>query len=136
MFSLPRPIQYRQLTFASINRHAYASRILVVEDEELLRFMICEVLRDGGLEVVEVANADAALVYLNTTDNIDLVFTDVNMPGSMDGIGLAHAVNDNFPEVKVMVTSGKATSDAVAPNLFIPKPYRPFDLLDMMKAAL
>ena len=51
------------------------ARILVVEDEDLLRFVICEVLRENGLEVVEVTNADAAFEYLKTKDSIDLVFT-------------------------------------------------------------
>ncbi len=112
------------------------ARILVVEDEDLLRFVICEVLREDGLDVVDVANADAAMHYLNTKDNIDLVFTDVNMPGSMDGIALAQAVNDNFPKVKVIVTSGRLETIDVAPNAFIPKPYPVYGILDKIKAAL
>ena len=112
------------------------ARILVVEDDTLLRFVICEVLRGGDLEVVEVANADAALHYLKTKDSVDLVFTDVNMPGSMDGLELAHAVNENFPEIKVVVTSGNPPASPTAPNPFIPKPYVVYDVLDKIKASL
>ena len=112
------------------------ARILVVEDDNLLRFVICEVLRDGDLEVVEVANADAALLYLKTKDSIDLVFTDVNMPGSIDGLELAQAVNENFPEVKVLLTSGNTPAASTGPNPFIPKPYVVYDVLDKIRAAL
>ena len=112
------------------------ARILVVEDEDLLRFVICEVLRENGLEVVEVTNADAAFEYLKTKDSIDLVFTDVNMPGRMDGVALAHSVNDNFPEIKVIVTSGRQLVSPVAPNPFIAKPYEIYDVLGKIKAEL
>ncbi len=112
------------------------ARILVVEDDSSLRFVICEVLREGDLEVVEVANADAALRYLETIDSIDLVFTDVNMPGSMDGIELAHAVNENFPEVKVVVTSGRPPPAPLDSIPFIPKPYAVHSVLNTIRAAL
>ncbi len=112
------------------------ARILVVEDDPLLRLVICEVLRDGYLEVVEVANADATLHYLKTKDSIDLIFTDVNMPGSMDALELAHAVNENFPEIKVVVNSGNTSASPTAPNPFIPKPYVVYDVLEKIKASL
>lgn len=111
-------------------------RILVVEDDTPLRFMICEVLRDGNLEVIEAENADAALSYLKEKDHIDLVFTDVNMPGSMDGLALAHAVNENFPQVKVIVTSGRPPPATVERVPFIPKPYGVYDVLEKIKASL
>jgi len=113
-----------------------ASRILVVEDDAPLRFVICEVLREGDLEVVEANSADAALIYLETNDRVDLVFTDVTMPGSMDGFELARAVTEQFPTVKLIVTSGKPPPSGLHPIPFIPKPYVVYDVLDVIRAAL
>lgn len=99
--------------------------ILVVEDESLLLFSIAEDLRDAGFTVLEARNADEAIKQLEACPEIRLLFTDIDMPGSMDGLRLSAAVRDRWPPVKIIVTSGKQNpgADALPDGLFIPKPY-------------
>lgn len=99
--------------------------VLVVEDEPLLRSLLADELRDAGLNVVEAANADEALAYVHVNRNIDLVFSDIQMPGSLNGIGLAASLRATDPALPVILTSGNVVPDTV-PDLsaFIPKPYR------------
>ena len=95
-------------------------KVLVVEDEAVLRSQLSDVLRDAGLIVFEAAGADSALDILATDPDIALVFTDVQMPGSMDGLGLARHVRSTFPKVRLIVTSGQARPGEPR---FIQKPY-------------
>lgn len=98
--------------------------VLVVEDDPLVRVTICEGLRDAGLSVVEAASADEALSYLGAGQRIDLVFTDVQMPGRLDGIGLARQLRARDPALPIVVTSGTAVLPAdLGGALFLPKPY-------------
>ena len=98
--------------------------VLVVEDDPLVRVAICEVLRDAGLCVIEAASADEALSYLGAGQRIDLVFTDIQMPGRLDGIGLARRLRSRDPVLPVVLTSGTAISpDDLGGALFLPKPY-------------
>lgn len=100
--------------------------VLVVEDEPLIRMVAADALADGGIMAWEAGDADEALEVLEQHPRIGLVFTDVNMPGEMDGLGLAHEVSGLRPDMKVIVTSGAATvADADLPNdgMFLPKPY-------------
>src|SRR3546814_931318 len=80
--------------------------VLVVEDEVLIRLMVSDELRDAGFRVVEAANADDAMAYLQAGEPADLVFSDVRMPGSMDGIALAEKLRSDFPHVRIVLTSG------------------------------
>src|SRR5258708_20706549 len=82
--------------------------ILLVEDDILERLTTAEELRGAGFAVVEAVNADEALKILQTSAQIDLVITDVRMPGSVDGVGLAVAMRSNWPRFKVMVMSAEA----------------------------
>jgi CheY-like chemotaxis protein len=83
--------------------------ILVVEDEVLIRFVIADYLRECGYHVMEAANAAEAVALLEVeAAPIDLVFSDVQMPGDMDGFGLAHWVRDNRPGLPIILTSGNA----------------------------
>lgn len=101
-----------------------AARVLVVEDEVLIRLALADELRTAGLLVVEAATADEALSYLDAGDPIDLVFSDVNMPGSLDGLGLARRMREDYPSLPIILTSGTPRShDADGIGLFIPKPY-------------
>ncbi|ESQ82072.1 hypothetical protein AEAC466_19330 [Asticcacaulis sp. AC466] len=112
-------------------------KILLVEDEPLLRFVIVETLRDANLDVVDFCSADDALAYLVTKDDVDLIFTDINMPGAIDGLGLAHAVKEDFPRVKVILTSGRSRStDELAGLPFISKPYIVHDVIETIRATL
>ena len=83
--------------------------VLIVEDEPLIRMGTASLIEDAGFKVHEAGNADEAIRILELHDEIRLIFTDVNMPGSMDGLKLAHYVRGRWPPVKIIVTSGKAT---------------------------
>jgi CheY-like chemotaxis protein len=98
--------------------------ILVVEDEVLIRILICDALRDAGARVVEAENADEALAYLAADPSLHLVFSDVRMPGSMDGLQLLSRIAADFPHVKTVLTSGHLSpSEAPGDTLLITKPY-------------
>lgn len=109
--------------------------ILVVEDELLIRLMTSEELRDAGYGVIEACNADEALVVLGSGVHVDLVFTDVRMPGSTDGLGLLGYINTNFQTLPVILTSGHLTSQEARASgavNFLAKPY----LLEMVVSAV
>jgi CheY-like chemotaxis protein len=100
--------------------------ILVVEDEVLIRMMAVRVAEDSGFEALSAASADEAISILESRSDVRLVFTDVNMPGSMDGLRLAHAIRGRWPPVELLVTS--AFGDITAKDLpergrFLAKPY-------------
>ena len=98
--------------------------VLVVEDEILIRELVAEELEVAGYTVVIANDADQAIAILEARQDIHLVFTDVNMPGSMDGLKLAAAVRDRWPPVHIIITSGKIRPLEIPANaLFIPKPY-------------
>lgn len=109
-------------------------RILVVEDEVMLRYVICEVLRDGGLTVVEAASGDEALEFLRTDGYIDLVFSDIQMPGAIDGIALAAHIHEEFPATQVLLTSGRARVNEHVP--FVAKPYLVTTVLETIHTML
>jgi CheY-like chemotaxis protein len=81
--------------------------VLIVEDEPLLRMLAVEVVQEAGFIAIEARDADEAVVLLESRTDITLLFTDINMPGSMDGLKLAHAVRDRWPPIKIWVVSGK-----------------------------
>jgi two-component system, response regulator PdtaR len=81
--------------------------ILVVEDNALIRMAAMDLMVVAGFEALEASNADEAIQVLESRPDIHLVFTDVNMPGSMDGVKLSHYIRDRWPPVKLIVASGK-----------------------------
>jgi CheY-like chemotaxis protein len=98
--------------------------VLVVEDETLIREFVAEELEEAGYTVVIASNADQAIAILEARQDIHLVFTDIDMPGSMDGLKLAAAVRDRWPPVHIIITTGKVRPLEIPANaLFIPKPY-------------
>ena len=100
--------------------------VLVVEDEPLIRILAVEFIEEAGFEVVEAENADEAVQILESRPDIRIVFTDIDMPGSMDGIKLAAAVRDRWPPIEIIVVSGhKRHVDIALPEraVFFPKPY-------------
>lgn len=110
--------------------------ILVVEDEVVVRDMAVAIAEDAGLAVLSVATADEAIAILETRADVRLVFTDVQMPGSMDGLRLAHAVRDRWPPVEVIVTSALANiglEDLPERGRFFAKPY---DVVALSRAFL
>jgi len=80
--------------------------VLVVDDEPLVRMLAVEVAEEAGFEVLEASNADEAVILLETVSGIRILMTDVDMPGSMDGLKLAAAVRDRWPPVEIIVVSG------------------------------
>lgn len=98
--------------------------VLIVEDEYLVREVLEDELTTAGYAVVAAGNADEAIAILESRPDIHLVFTDIDMPGSMDGLKLAACVRDRWPPVHIIITTGKARPAEIPANaLFIPKPY-------------
>ena len=111
--------------------HAAKDLVLVVEDEPLIRMNSADIIRDLGFEVMEAVDADHAVSLLETVPGITVVFTDIQMPGSMDGLLLAAAVRDRWPPIALLVTSGKLSPESTdMPDgaRFISKPYSPWEL--------
>jgi CheY-like chemotaxis protein len=114
----------------------------VVEDEVLVRLVIAEYLRECGYKVYEAVNAGEALEMLQSSGvAIDVVFSDVQMPGEMDGFGLARWVRANKPGVQVILTSGVERSADIAATLceagpLLEKPYPPQDVVDRIKQLI
>jgi len=99
--------------------------VLIVEDEMMLRMRAVDIVEDAGFRPVEAVNADEALSILESRSDISLLFTDIQMPGSMDGLKLAHAVHDRWPAIKIILVSGQVNpSDAEKPadSRFFGKP--------------
>lgn len=117
-----------------------STKILIAEDEFIIRLTIAEFLRDEGYDVVEAANADDALDVFRAGIPVDLLFTDVRMPGTMDGCALAERVRAEWPETLVILTSAFSESLLSArgahQDFVVPKPYRPQAVLATIKALL
>jgi CheY-like chemotaxis protein len=100
--------------------------ILVVEDDAMIRMNAVAFLEDEGFMVVEAASAREAIRALEGGQRIDALFTDINMPGVMDGLDLAHFVRDRWPSIKLLLTSGRRevpTTQLPSQSRFVLKPY-------------
>lgn len=100
--------------------------VLVVEDDAFLRINAVEMIEMAGFTALEAANADQAIEILEARDDIRVVFTDIQMPGSMDGLKLAQAVRGRWPPIEIIATSGHVAvseHDLPARGRFVPKPY-------------
>jgi CheY-like chemotaxis protein len=109
--------------------------VLVVEDEALLRANAVGMVEDAGFDVIEAGNADEAIAILEMRPDIHVVFTDIQMPGAMDGLKLARFVRCRWPPIKIIATSGQIVlreGDLPAGGVFLPKPYQ----FHMVAAAL
>ena len=105
--------------------HSAPPKVLVVEDEMLLRMRAVDIVEDAGFTPIEAVNADEALAILEARSDVDLLFTDIQMPGSMDGLKLAHAVHERWPSIKIILVSGKLTptdSERPTDSRFFGKP--------------
>ena len=110
------------LVYSTANRHV----ILIVEDDFLIRIDAADMIRAAGFEVVEAEHANEAIEILERGLDITVVFTDVHMPGSMDGLKLAAAIRGRWPPIKIVATSGRAklsTDDLPFGSRFLMKPY-------------
>jgi len=112
--------------------------ILLVEDEVLIRMATADTLRAADFAVIEAASADEALAILNASVKVDVVMTDVRMPGSMDGLALANLLRAKRPELKLVVISGEhsAVPSQHAADLFFPKPCNMFVVIKKLTKLL
>jgi two-component sensor histidine kinase/ActR/RegA family two-component response regulator len=109
----------------SSDQTAPTTNVLVVEDEMVLRMRAVDIVEDAGFTAVEAVSADEALTILEARSDIALLFSDIQMPGSMDGLKLAHAVHDRWPAIKIILVSGQiklADSDKPTDSRFFGKP--------------
>jgi CheY-like chemotaxis protein len=113
--------------------------VLIVEDEFLLRMDAIDMIAAAGFEVVAAANADDAIDILEARRDIAVVFTDIQMPGSMDGLKLARAVRGRWPPVKIVATSGHAgvkETDLPEGGRFLPKPYSSMRVTGLLRELI
>jgi CheY-like chemotaxis protein len=121
---------------------AVDSRVLLVDDEAVVRFVTAEALRDQGFVVAEASNSDEALALFKYPDHFDILFTDVNMPGRIDGFELASMVRRLDPDIPILIASGYAfdveprIGAVSSPVLFLHKPYNLGKLVMTVKALL
>jgi CheY-like chemotaxis protein len=110
--------------------------VLIVEDELLLRLDSAETIEEAGFEVVQAGNADEAIAILKARPDIHVVFTDIQMPGSMHGLKLARFVRDRWPPIKIVATSGRVAvgnGDLPDGGVFLPKPYRAAEIIATLR---
>jgi two-component sensor histidine kinase/CheY-like chemotaxis protein len=114
-------------------------KVLVVEDEMVLRMRAVDIVEDAGFTPVEAVNADEAIAILESRSDIDLLFTDIQIPGSMDGLKLAHAVHDRWPGIRIILVSGQVKpTDAERPvdSRFFGKPLGVGQMIEELQAMV
>jgi|SRR6516165_6793535 len=120
-----------------LNPEPQLAHVLFVEDEVLIRTPSAQTLRDAGFAVIEAANADEAWSYLEAGGPVDLVFSDIQMPGSMDGVEFARKVREKYARIVIALSSGKGAflpTDSQHP--FVSKPYRAADVVALVISLL
>ena len=101
--------------------------ILIVDDDPFLRMLAVEFVNEAGFETLEACDADQAIAMLESCSKIAVLFTDINMPGSMDGLKLASVVSDRWPAIEILIASARVPlrkSDLPPNSRFLRKPYR------------
>jgi CheY-like chemotaxis protein len=124
-----------------MERHALNCKaaILVVEDETLIRLWAADLLEENGFSVLEAKDADAALKVLESRPDVKLLFTDVQMPGSLNGMELAREVHARWPHILLVITSGRERpmrAEIPDDGRFVAKPYSADDLLGQVNDLL
>jgi len=113
--------------------------VLVVEDESLIRINAMAMVEEAGFEAIAASDADEAIRILESRNDVRAVFTDVHMPGSMDGIRLASVVRKRWPPVALIVTSGQTNvpeSDLPTGGRFLRKPYGPVQIENALRQLI
>lgn len=112
------------------------ANVLVVEDEVLISELVSEALLESGFDVHAVTNGENALRYLESGSEVDILFTDINLEGRMDGSALAKAVRERRPELPIVYCSGRHSPTAISPlmprSVFLKKPYDIADLCTLI----
>ena len=113
--------------------HPHQTLVLLVDDEALVRLIACDSLEAAGFDVIQAGDAEEALQILHARSDVGVLFTDVNMPGNLDGLALSELVHRLWPDIKLVVTSGRALVGSVPDDgEFLPKPYRLKTMTDMV----
>jgi two-component system, response regulator PdtaR len=110
--------------------------VLVVEDELFSRLHAVDLVEDAGYTAIEASNADEAIAILEARKDIRIVLTDIDMPGSMDGLKLAHAIRKRWPPIELILTSGHfhiTDDDMPERGQFFPKPYRDQEIVSALQ---
>jgi CheY-like chemotaxis protein len=113
--------------------------ILVVEDDVFIRMDAAQMIAGDEFDVIEAANADEAIAILEARLDVTVVFTDIQMPGSMDGLKLAAAIRDRWPPIKLIATSGRVAldrDDLPDGGRFLRKPYSPAQILQTLRELM
>jgi len=113
--------------------------VLIVEDEMMLRMRVVDMVEDAGYVPVEAVDADEAMAILQSRSDIVLMLTDVQMPGSMNGLQLAHAVHERWPPIKIILASGQLQltgSDIPQDSRFFGKPLQSAEIVAEMREML
>ena len=100
-------LEFEMHAVTILHQPGVSAVVLVVEDEMLLRMRAVDMVEDAGFTPVEAVDADEAVAILESRSDIALLFTDIQMPGSIDGLGLAHAVHKRWPPIKIILVSGQ-----------------------------
>ena len=111
-------------------------KVLVVDDEPFVRMLVADVLDEAGFEVVEPPNAQVALRRLELAGDVQVLFTDINMPPGMNGLELAEQVHQRWPTVGLVISSGyeRPSNQQIADGgVFVPKPFRPEDIINAVR---
>jgi two-component sensor histidine kinase/ActR/RegA family two-component response regulator len=118
---------------------AEVPNVLIVEDEMILRMRAVDIVEDAGFHPIEAVNADEAISILESRSDISLLFTDIQMPGSIDGLMLAHAVHDRWPSIKIILVSGQVKPSELerpAESRFFGKPLAVDQMVNELKAMV
>lgn len=110
--------------------------VLIVEDEPLQRLMAVDLVEDAGFDVVDVASAAEAIRVLESRPDIRVVFTDIDMPGGMNGMRFAASIRDRWPPIELIIVSGKRTprtEDLPTRGVFFAKPYKKHEITAAMR---
>jgi CheY-like chemotaxis protein len=122
--------------FRGVGMTTRRTNVLIVEDEVLISSLVSEVLSENGFDVHAVPNGEAALNYLQSGPEVDVLFTDINIEGRMDGSMLAKRVREQRPDLPIVYCSGRYSPSAMSPlmsrSIFLKKPYDPMDLCTLL----
>jgi CheY-like chemotaxis protein len=124
---------------STLNRSVVPPVVLVVEDEMLPRMRAIDIVEDAGYTSVEAVDADEAFAVLESRSDVALLLTDIQMPGSMDGLKLAHAVHERWPPIKIILVSGQLQSaelDIPADSRFLQNPLEAARIIAQMQCML
>lgn len=112
--------------------------VLIVEDEPIIRMSAAIMLEDAGFDVIEASDADQAIDVLQSRRDIRIVFSDIEMPGSMNGLKLIHAIRECWPPIVLILTSGRfapLTHEMPANTTFLRKPYLEAALISAVRGS-